>query len=349
VKALDVKEDALKKLLPVLLILACAGFAGCSKFGGGEKGKTALGSDVVAQVGDEKITAKDIDEILSRIPTQYRQRHSTAQGRREIIDGMVNIKMLAWEARNRGLDKRESVKMKIAFLTDQTLAKELESELKKSFKVSEADIMKYYQEHQDKYVTPERIKAIHILVDSEAQAKSILKQVKKGGDFGQLARQHSKCQSAQRGGDLGWFGKGKMDPAFEKAAFALKKGEVSEVVKSPSGYHIIRLDDRRETRTRTLDQVSRSIERIIQRERMEKELGSLKDGIRKKASVAVNDEYFKKFPNEPQPPAGGPGLPGPMPRPASAGAPAAGPTAPPAAGKMQAPGAAAPAPPAVVR
>jgi len=328
----------------MLLILACAGFAGCSKFGAGEKGKVALGSDVVAQVGGEKITAKDIDEILSHIPGQYRQRYSTAQGRREIIDGMVNIKMLAWEARNRGMDKRDSVKMKIAFLTDQTLAKELESELKKSFKVSEAEVAKYYQEHQDKYVTPERIKASHILVDSEAQAKAILGQIKKGADFGQLARQSSKCPSAQRGGDLGWFGKGKMDPAFEKAAFALKKGELGDVVKSSSGYHVVRLDDRRETRTRTLEQVSRSIERIIQRERMEKELASLKESIKKKAPVAVNDEYFKKFANEPQPPAEGPGMPGPMPRPLQPGAPAA----PPAADKVQAPGAA-PAPPAVGR
>lgn len=337
----------MKKLVPILLILACAGFAGCSKFGG-DKGKTALGSDVVAQVGDEKITAKDIDEILSHIPMQYRQRYSSAQGRREIIDGMVNIKMLAWEARNRELDKLDSVKMKISFLTDQTLAKELEGELKKSFKVSDADIATYYQEHQDKYVAPERIKASHILVDKEDQAKSILKQIRKGADFGGLAKQYSKCPSAQKGGDLGWFGKGKMDPAFEKAAFALKKGEVSDVVKSSFGYHIIRLDDRRETKTRTLDQVSRSIERIIQRERMEKELSGLKDSIRKKASVAVNDEYFKKFPNEPRPAMEGPGLPMPMRRPGSAGVPAAGPAAPPAPGPAQAPGSA-PAPPAMGR
>lgn len=328
----------MKKLLPILLIIACAGFVGCSKFGGGEKGKIGLGSDVVAQVGDEKIMAKDIDEILSHIPMQYRQRYSSAQGRREIIDGMVNIKMLAWEARNRGLDKRDSVKIKISFLTDQSLAKELESDLKKTFKVSDADIAKYYQDHQDKYVTPERIKASHILVDKEDQAKGILGQVRKGADFGQLARQYSKCPSSQRDGDLGWFGKGKMDPAFEKAAFALKKGEVSDVVKSSSGYHIVRLDDRRDTKTRTLDQVSKSIERIIQREKMEKELSGVRDTIRKKASVAVNDEYFKKFANEPQPPMGGPGMP--MSRPVPAVSPAA--------GKAIAPGAA-PAPPAMGR
>lgn len=298
----------MKKLLVVFIILVCIVSAGCSKFGGD---KDAIKSDVVAQVGDDKITAQDIEEILSHIPVQYRVRYTTPQGRREIVDGLVNIKTLAWEAKRRGIDKQDGVRMKISYLTDQTLAKELENELKKSFKVSDAEIEKYYNEHQEKYITPDRIKARHILVDKEDQAASLLKQVKKGADFEQLAKQHSKCPSASKGGDLGWFGKGKMDPAFESAAFALKEGEVSSVVKSSFGYHIIRLDDRREAKTRTLDQVKKSIERIVQREKMEKEIETLKEGIKKKATVSVNEEYFKKFVGQTPPETEEPGFMGP--------------------------------------
>jgi peptidyl-prolyl cis-trans isomerase C len=328
---LEYKEEKLKKLLPVFMILVCLGFVGCSKFGGEKKAQ--LSTDVVAQVGDEKIMASDIEEILSHIPPQYRTRYSTQQGRKEIVDGLVEIKMLALEARNRGLDKKDSVKMKITYLTDQTLAKELENELRKTYQVSDADIQKYYQEHQEKYVSPERIKASHILVDSQAQADTILKQIRKGGNFEALAKQYSKDSSASRGGDLGWFSKGRMDPAFESVAFALKKGEVSNVVKTPFGYHIIKLDDRKDSVTRPMDQLKRPIERAIQRDRMEKEVNNLKEGIRKKATVAVNDEYFKKFPAQSQtvmpemgmpgmqPPAqGGPAAPrlGPVPAPAMA-------------------------------
>ncbi len=335
-----VREDTLKKILFVIMVLVCVMFvAGCSKFTGGDKGKAALKSDVVAQVGDDKITAQDIEEILTHIPMQYRTRYSSAEGRREIVDGLVNIKTLAWEARKRGIDKQNSVRMKISYLTDQTLAKELENELKKAFKVSDAEIEKYYNDHQEKYVTPDRIKARHILVDKEDQARSLLKQIKKGADFELLAKQNSKCPSAPKGGDLGWFSKGKMDPAFEKAAFVLKNGEVSDVVKSSFGYHIIRLDDRRENKTRTLDQVRRSIERIIQREKMEKEVNALKENIKKQASVSVNDEYFKKFEGRAQtqtedPGFMGPGS-GPGPQPAPVQAPVPGPAASPAPPAVQ--------------
>jgi len=319
----------LKKLIPVLMVLVLAGFVGCSKSGGEAGGKAKLDSEVVAQVGDEKIMASDIEEILTHIPPQYRMRYGSQQGRREIVNGLVDIKMLSYEARQRGLDKKDSVRMKLAYLTDQTLAKELESEMKKSYEVSEADIRKYYDEHKEKYSMPERIKASHILVEDQARAEDILKQVRTGGSFDKLAKQYSKDSTSQKGGDLGWFGKGRMDPAFEKAAFALKKGEVSPVVKSAFGYHIIRLEDRREGSVRPFDQVKKSIERAIQRERMEKELNALKESIKKKASVSVNDDYFKKFEAQAQPAI--PDMGAPMAPAQGPAAPKAGPAAPEAA------------------
>ncbi len=288
----------MRNLIYLTIVLVCMLPSGCSKFGGDKGG--ASRSDVVAQVGDEQITASDIEQILDHIPPQYRMRYASSQGRREIVDGLVSIKMLAWEAKKRGIDKQEAVRMKISYLTDQTLAKELENEIKKSHKVNDADIEKYYKDHPDKYSTRERIKASHILVDSEQQADDILKQLRKGGDFEALAKKHSKCPSASRGGDLGWVGEGKMDPAFEKAAFALKKGEVSGIVKSSFGYHIIRLDDRKESSARSLDQAKKSIERILQREKIQKDVEGLKESIRKAAKVSVNEEYFKKFGEAPR-------------------------------------------------
>jgi peptidyl-prolyl cis-trans isomerase C len=319
---MEYKEETLKKLLIILMVVVCVGFVGCSKFGGGSKGGP-LGSDVVAQVGSEKITAADIEEIISHIPPQYRSRYSSQQGRREIVDGLVQIKMLAYEAKNRGLDKKESVRMKIAYLTDQTLAKELEADMRKSYKVSDSDIDKYYKDHQEKYVSPERIKASHILVDDQAQANTILQQIRKGGNFEALAKQYSKDSSAAKGGDLGWFAKGRMDPAFEKAAFALKKGEVSGVVKTPFGYHIIKVEDRREASTRPMDQLKKPIERAIQRERMEKEINALKEDIKKYQAEAQPMIPELGEPGMPGPMQGAPAAPRPMPGPAAAAPPAA--------------------------
>jgi peptidyl-prolyl cis-trans isomerase C len=291
---MSAREEGLKRYL-ILVILAWLGFSGCSQ-DQGEAGKDLrLSKEVVAQIGDEKITEEDIEEIISHIPAQYRSKYSSPQGRSEIVEGLVEMKMLAWEARRRGIDKQDDVQLKIGYIIDQTLAKELENGLKKSVKADDADIEEYYREHLDKYVTPERVKARHILVDKQDRAGALLEQIRKGADFQELARKNSICPSAEKGGDLGWFGRGKMDPEFEKTAFALKKGETSGVVKSSFGYHIIRLEDRKDSKTKTLDQVKKSIERALQKERIDKEVADLKEGIRKQANVMVNDEYFKRF------------------------------------------------------
>lgn len=280
----------------VLVVLACFGLAGCAQ-DEGEIGRDARSDkDVIAQIAGESITEGDIEEIISHVPAQYRAKYSSPQGRREIADGLVEMKMLAWEARRKGIDKQESVKMKIGYIIDQTLAKELENDLRKSVKVSEADIESYYREHLDRYVTPERVKARHILVEKQGLADDLLGRIKKGADFQDLAKKHSTCPSADKGGDLGWFGRGKMAPEFEEAAFALNKGELSGVVKSSFGYHVIRLEDKRESRTKTLNQVKRSIERTLQKKKTEERIAGLKDDIRKKAGVTVNEEYFSRFP-----------------------------------------------------
>lgn len=85
-----------------------------------------------------------------------------------------------------------------------------------------------------------KIRASHILVEKHSQALRVLEELKKGADFGELASRYSQCPSRKRGGDLGFFGRGQMVKEFERAAFALKVGEVSQPVKTQFGYHIIK-------------------------------------------------------------------------------------------------------------
>ena len=88
-----------------------------------------------------------------------------------------------------------------------------------------------------------KVKASHILVKTESEARKILDELKKGANFAKLAKQVSECPSKKKGGDLGWFGRGAMVREFEKAAFSLKKGEMSDIVKTQFGYHIIKVTD----------------------------------------------------------------------------------------------------------
>ena len=87
---------------------------------------------------------------------------------------------------------------------------------------------------------PNKVHCAHILVKSESEAKAVIERLRKNEKFGNVARESSICPSRKRGGDLGWFTRGKMVKEFEKAAFALGKGEVSSIVKTKFGYHIIK-------------------------------------------------------------------------------------------------------------
>ncbi|HKY21585.1 MAG TPA: peptidylprolyl isomerase [Vicinamibacterales bacterium] len=156
------------------------------------------------------------------------------------------------------------------------------ADLAGTIKVSRADVERVYNERLGSYTTPEQIRASHILLTTEGkqdaavrtQAEQVLKAVKAGGDFAALAKKHSQdASNAQQGGDLDYFARGRMVPAFETAAFALKPGETSDLVKTEFGYHIIKVTDRKPAIVRALSEpdVYKEIETQLLREQAEQQ------------------------------------------------------------------------------
>lgn len=155
--------------------------------------------------------------------------------------------------------------------------------------VTDDEIAKYYAANKDALQDPEQIHARHILVavkdsDSDAAKKKareriekIYKEAKAGADFAKLAKDNSDGPSAANGGDLGWFGKGAMVPEFEKAAFALKKGEVSEPVKTQFGWHVIKVEDKKEGTTKTLEEAKDEIKSRLAEEKASDKANDLLD------------------------------------------------------------------------
>ncbi len=247
---------------------------------------------ILAKVGKEVITDKDLDAILANVPEQYRARYEAPEVRRDILDRLVDVKAKAWEARNRGLNEREDVKLKVEYMVDQILAKELENDVVNNIAISDDEVTEYYNANIDRFSTPAKIKARHILVEDEAEAKDLLKKIKDGGDFAALAKEKSKCPSGKKGGDLGWFSKGRMDKAFEEAAFALKKGEISDVVKSSFGYHIIEVNDIREAEKKGIDEVRDSIKKILARDKQRTLVDDLSNEVKGKINIEIDEDYF---------------------------------------------------------
>jgi len=164
--------------------------------------------------------------------------------------------------------------------------------------VSDVEARKFYDDNQDKYFKkPESAKASHILIGSDEKtspedrkkakekAEALLKRIKGGEDFATLAKSDSTCPSASEGGDLGSFGRGQMVPAFEQAAFALKPGELSGVVETQFGYHIIKLTEKQEASTEKFDDVKGKIVEFLKREKVQKGITDYIDGLKKTAKI----------------------------------------------------------------
>ena len=159
------------------------------------------------------------------------------------------------------------------------------NKIKDGVQVSHDELQAYYDQHRDQYRTPEQVKVSHILIKTplpgpdgkvdekgvttaQNRAADLLKQLKGGAKFEDLAKKYSEDPgSAKEGGSLGWIGKGRTVPEFEKAAFSLPKGQTSDLVKSSYGFHIIRVDDKQEAHLKTLDEVKSEIEPILKQQK----------------------------------------------------------------------------------
>lgn len=192
-------------------------------------------AELLYQAG-QKLETKDIDKQVEDKISQGKARFATPE---EFQKAVSSLGMTESELRD--FTRRDLI---IANFVQQTFASKVT--------VNDEECKKFYDQNQDKFKQSEQVRASHILIgvdpkaDPEARkmarekADKLRKDLAGGADFATLARENSTCPSSQQGGDLGYFGRGQMVPTFEQAAFSLKQGEVSDVVETQFGYHIIK-------------------------------------------------------------------------------------------------------------
>ena len=163
--------------------------------------------------------------------------------------------------------------------------------------VSEADTKAYYDENQNLFKRPEQVKASHILIKLESDATDLQKaqarieiakihqKLKDGQDFAALAKQYSQDSSSENGGDLGYFGRGQMVKPFEEAAFALEPGQVSEIVETRFGYHLIKVVDKRPEGIMAYTEVKDRLNQHIKSQRIDQEARNYIDNLKKDAQI----------------------------------------------------------------
>ncbi len=197
-------------------------------------------SSAVARVGSQAITLTEFEKAYRpriSLPT----RADSIADRKKALEDLVQKHLLALGAKKRGLDKSREVKIQLDFIAKELARNELyQEEIVRRTEPTEAGLKDYYNKQS------EEIRCQHILVASQDSAKALLDSLKQGARFDSLARRHSLDRSnAENGGELGYFTYGMMVDAFWDAARKLKPGQVSGIVKTPYGFHLIRCEERR--------------------------------------------------------------------------------------------------------
>jgi parvulin-like peptidyl-prolyl isomerase len=267
---------------------------------------------VVLSVGDLKITAAQYDDIINSLPAQA-QASIRGMGKRAFGERIAELMVLSQEAEKRKLDQQPKLKEQISFQRENLLAQAMYEELQKGLKIDDAAVEKYYSEHKSEF---EVLKGRHILIrvkgapmqaipgkpelsDEEALAKaqSIRKRLEAGEDFATLAKAESDdTGSNAQGGDLGEFRKGMMIPPIEEAAWVAKVGVVTDPVKTPLGYHLIKIESHV---TKPMAEVRADIETKLRPDLANAAVAAM----RKSATVQIDEGYFG--PSAPAVPNGG--------------------------------------------
>lgn len=223
-------------------------------------------STVVATVNGEPITeadlalaAQDFQQTLAQLPPEQRIA--------ALINGIIDIRLMARAAQAQGLDKEAGAARRIAFINDRALRSEyLRANVFGA--VSDEAVKALYDEQVAAFVPQEEVRASHILVDSQEKALELIAELDGGADFAQLAKDNSAdLGSGANGGDLGFFGKGLMTPTFETAAFELEPGTYTKTpVESQYGWHIILVTEKGMSSPPTLEEATPELSEEVARQ-----------------------------------------------------------------------------------
>lgn len=263
----------------------------------------AENGDVIAKIGNKKITVSDLNRVISYYDSERQKAiEKHPQLKEQVLRQMVHGIVVSERAKKEGFDKRPDVKENLEFFLNNVLAYEyLQKEVAGKVTVSEDEMKTYYETNQDEFMTPEAVRARHILIradrtaseEDKKKAEDILKRIKAGEDFAKLASDLSDDPGSKpRGGDLGFFQRGRMVKPFEEAAFALKPGEVSGIVESPFGYHIIKVEEKKESALEPYDQVKENIHQKLLQDKRKSKVDEFIEKAMEDAKVEIYPELI---------------------------------------------------------
>jgi len=247
---------------------------------------------VVAEVRGQPILAADVQQQLAA-----NRKQAAADGRLDAfgskapavaLDQLIDVKLFALAAREQGLDQRADIRRQIEKLVDQFLAQTVVGERAAQLPLGDEVLRRYYEGHLAEFEQPGRVRARHIVVKTQAEAESILGRLRRNADFVQLARASNIDSTRDTGGELGWVARGVMVAGFEKALFSLKVGEVSPVVQTPFGFHLVKVEEIESPARKPFESVMAEVRQKV----MQADILAWKASLRETLTVKVNEQVL---------------------------------------------------------
>lgn len=256
------------------------------------------GGEELVKINDVPISLEDFHQMSEGQSLEGKMRLLNEKGLRDFLETyVITREVLYQEAKKKGLDQRKDIIAKVEdFKRAMVIDSLLNEVLSGKAEVTDSDIQRYYKENEDRFTEPREVKIRHILVTSEPVLKEVLTKLSQGESFEKLASVYNVDKSREDGGSLGYIRRGQLAPPFaqfEEVAFSLrKKGEVSDVVKTPYGFHLIQLEDFRGTVQQPIEQVKEKIRFFLQAKKRQDAYLEYVKLARSKAKIVINEKLW---------------------------------------------------------
>lgn len=219
-----------------------------------------MSEKILAVAAGHEITEKEFNNLMKKIPAEQQIYLSDPRAKAEMLEQLIAFHLFAKMAEEEKIMETETYKKEVESLKIELASHMALSSVLEGVTVSEEEAKAFYEENRSKFTQGEKVSAKHILVDTEELAAKVAEEIAGGKAFEDAAKEYSTCPSKDRGGDLGFFGKGQMVPEFEKAAFAAELKTVVGPVQTQFGYHLILVEEKQEASVVPFEQVRDQID-----------------------------------------------------------------------------------------
>lgn len=246
------------------------------------------------------ITVADFNDRISKLPARYQE--IVNKNKAAFLDELVVDSLLHDEAMRKKLQKDPEVKDVFEEAKKKILiSRLLQQEVGGKVTVSEEEIEQYYNANNDQFTTPEVLRASHILVKTEKEAKDALVELSNGRNFEDLARARSVDPTAKVGGDIGYFARRQLVPEVEEVCYSMQPGDISGIVKTNFGYHVIKLTERKAPRVKELDEVRDVVRQSLKRLKQKTLFNDFVEKLKERSQIDINQKLLATISEEESP------------------------------------------------